>query len=71
MAPHIIHMAQSLHLKVIAEGIEHEAQAALLSSEGVKFGQGWLFAHALSAVQFIELITRGRRLAGRRLDDEA
>lgn len=71
VAPHIIHMAQSLHLKVIAEGIEHEAQAKLLSSEGVKFGQGWLFAHALSAVQFIELITRGRRLAGRRLDDEA
>ncbi|KII30588.1 diguanylate phosphodiesterase [Pseudomonas fluorescens] len=71
VAPHIIHMAQSLHLKVIAEGIEHESQAALLSSEGVKFGQGWLFAHALSAVQFIELITRGRRLAKRRLDDEA
>ena len=64
-------MAQALDLKVIAEGIEFESQAALLSSEGVKFGQGWLFAHALSAVQFIELITRGRRLAGRRIDDEA
>ncbi|PCR93605.1 cyclic diguanylate phosphodiesterase [Pseudomonas sp. FW215-R2] len=71
VAPHIIHMAQALDLKVIAEGIEYESQAALLSSEGVKFGQGWLFAHALSAVQFIELITRGRRLAGRRMDDEA
>ncbi|MFJ2537124.1 MULTISPECIES: EAL domain-containing protein [unclassified Pseudomonas] len=71
VAPHIIHMAQALDLKVIAEGIELESQAELLSSEGVKFGQGWLFAHALSAVQFIELITRGRRLAGRRMDDEA
>jgi sensor c-di-GMP phosphodiesterase-like protein len=71
VAPHIIHMAQALQLKVIAEGIEYEAQAAFLSSEGVKFGQGWLFAHALSAVQFIELITRGRRLSARRLDDEA
>jgi sensor c-di-GMP phosphodiesterase-like protein len=71
VAPHIIRMAQALQLKVIAEGIEHEAQAVFLSSEGVKFGQGWLFAHALSAVQFIELITRGRRLATRRLDDEA
>ncbi|RON18564.1 EAL domain-containing protein [Pseudomonas frederiksbergensis] len=71
VAPHIIRMAQALQLKVIAEGIEHEAQAVLLSSEGVKFGQGWLFAHALSAVQFIELITRGRRLTTRRLDDEA
>lgn len=71
VAPHIIHMAQALDLKVIAEGIELESQARLLSSEGVKFGQGWLFAHALSAVQFIELITRGRRLAARRMDDEA
>lgn len=71
VAPHIIRMAQALQLKVIAEGIEHEAQVVFLSSEGVKFGQGWLFAHALSAVQFIELITRGRRLSTRRLDDEA
>lgn len=70
VAPHIIRMAQALQLKVIAEGIEHEAQAEFLSSEGVKFGQGWLFAHPLSAVQFIELITRGRRQATRRLDDE-
>ncbi|MGE8099189.1 EAL domain-containing protein [Pseudomonas fluorescens] len=71
VAPHIIRMAHALQLKVIAEGIEHEAQAALLSSEGVNYGQGWLFAHALTAAQFIELITRGRRLASRRLDDEA
>lgn len=71
VAPHIIRMAQALQLKVIAEGIEHESQAVFLSSEGVKFGQGWLFAHALSAVQFIELITRGRRQATRRLNDDA
>lgn len=71
VAPHIIRMAHALELKVIAEGIEYESQASLLSSEGVNFGQGWLFAHALSAVQFTELITRGRRMAPRRLDDEA
>lgn len=70
VAPHIIRMAHALELKVIAEGIEFEAQASLLSSEGVNYGQGWLFAHALSAVQFIELITRGRRLATRRMDDD-
>jgi sensor c-di-GMP phosphodiesterase-like protein len=69
VAPHIIRMAHALELKVIAEGIEFEAQASLLSSEGVNYGQGWLFAHALSAVQFIELITCGRRLTTRRLDD--
>lgn len=71
VAPHIIRMAHALHLRVIAEGIESEHQALLLSSEGVNYGQGWLFAQALTAVQFVELITRGRRLASRRLDDEA
>ncbi|BAQ71788.1 MULTISPECIES: EAL domain-containing protein [Pseudomonas] len=71
VAPHIIRMAHALKLKVIAEGIEFEDQASLLNSEGVSYGQGWLFAHALSALQFTELITRGRRLVPRRLDDEA
>nr|BFD38809.1 EAL domain-containing protein [Pseudomonas sp. FFPRI_1] len=71
VAPHIIRMAHALKLKVIAEGIEFEDQALLLSSEGVSYGQGWLFAHALSALQFTEMITRGRRLVARRLDDEA
>lgn len=71
VAPHIIRMAHALELKVIAEGIEHEAQAMYLSSEGVNYGQGWLFAHALTAMQLIELVTRGRRMATRRIDDEA
>lgn len=71
VAPHIIRMAHALQLRVIAEGIEYEDQALLLNSEGVNYGQGWLFAHPLSARQFVELITRGRRLAPRRIDDEA
>jgi sensor c-di-GMP phosphodiesterase-like protein len=72
VAPHIIRMAHSLQLKVIAEGIESEAQALLLNSEGVNYGQGWLFAQALNSRQFSELITRGRRKkAGRRVEDEA
>ncbi|WP_437180046.1 EAL domain-containing protein [Pseudomonas maumuensis] len=70
VAPHIIRMAHDLHLRVIAEGIECEDQAVLLNSEGVHYGQGWLFAHPLNARQFAELITRGRRVAGRRIDDE-
>jgi len=71
VAPHIIRMAHALQLRVIAEGIEHEDQAQLLNSEGVNYGQGWLFAHPLSARQFAELITRGRRRGVRRIDDEA
>ncbi|WP_449430382.1 EAL domain-containing protein [Pseudomonas putida] len=61
VAPHIIRMAHDLHLRVIAEGIECEDQAVLLNSEGVNYGQGWLFAHPLNARQFAELITRGRQ----------
>ena len=71
VAPHIIRMAHALRLRVIAEGIEYEDQARLLNSEGVNYGQGWLFAHPLNARQFAELITRGRRLGPRRIDDEA
>jgi sensor c-di-GMP phosphodiesterase-like protein len=72
VAPHIIRMAHALDLKVIAEGIESEAQAILLGSEGVNYGQGWLFAQALNSRQFSELVTRGRRKKiGRRVEDEA
>lgn len=72
VAPHIIRMAHALQLRVIAEGIEFEAQAMLLKSEGVRYGQGWLFARPLSASQFRELVTGGRRRQrGRRTDDVA
>ena len=70
VAPHIIRMAHALQLRVIAEGVEFEDQAELLNSEGVIYGQGWLFAHPLNAAHFVELVTRGRRMASRRLDDE-
>ena len=52
VAPHIIQMARSLGLKVIAEGIEHEEQARLLLELGAHVGQGWLFAKALDAASF-------------------
>ncbi|WP_268798637.1 EAL domain-containing protein [Pseudomonas huanghezhanensis] len=71
VAPHIIRMAHALQLRVIAEGIEFESQALMLKSEGVIYGQGWLFARPLTARKFTELITGGRRSAGRRTDDVA
>lgn len=52
VAPHIIQMARELGLKVIAEGIEREEQARLLTALGAHIGQGWLFAKALDAASF-------------------
>lgn len=46
VALHIIHMAESLGLTVIGEGIETETQARFLRGYGVQFGQGWLYSRA-------------------------
>nr|WP_318383479.1 biofilm formation regulator HmsP [uncultured Enterobacter sp.] len=48
MVSAIIHMARSLELDIIAEGVETEAQRAWLESAGVKLAQGFLFARAMA-----------------------
>ena len=50
---HIIAMAQTLKLAIIAEGIETAQQADYLRARGVEYGQGWLFSKALPPGQFI------------------
>lgn len=50
---HIIAMAHSLHLAIVAEGIETPEQAAYLHALGVDYGQGWLFSKPLCADDFL------------------
>lgn len=52
IAEHIIEMAQSLRLKIIAEGVETAEQVTWLLKRGVQFCQGWYFARALPPQEF-------------------
>ncbi|WP_377161266.1 EAL domain-containing protein [Roseateles sp. UC29_93] len=45
----IVGLADALGKQTLAEGVEEEAQAALLEELGVQVAQGWLFAKALPA----------------------
>ncbi|MGW7088428.1 aminotransferase class I/II-fold pyridoxal phosphate-dependent enzyme [Streptomyces sp. NPDC054871] len=56
----IVHLADTMGLQVIAEGIEESAQRDLLAGMGCGFGQGYLFARPLTAEQGQRLL-RGRR----------
>jgi hypothetical protein len=44
--------------KVIAEGVESEAQRVLAASEGCAFYQGFLRAQPMGAAEFLELASR-------------
>lgn len=51
----IVAMAEALGLKVLAEGVETEAQRDLLRSEGCEYYQGFLRAQPMTADDFLAL----------------
>ena len=55
----IITLAGSLGIKVIAEGVENEAQLAFLNACGCQYAQGFLFGRPLTAPQLLKLATTG------------
>ena len=50
---HIIEMAQSLRLKIVAEGVESADQMNWLLKRGVQYCQGWYFAKGLPTQEFV------------------
>ena len=53
-----IAMSRDLNLKVVAEGVETEAEAAMLNEFGCDLAQGFLYADALNADEFVEFVGR-------------
>jgi EAL domain-containing protein (putative c-di-GMP-specific phosphodiesterase class I) len=56
----IISLAHSLHLKVIAEGVETPEQLALLSDLGCDQYQGFYFSPAVAADKFVALVRQSQ-----------
>ncbi|HEX2699543.1 MAG TPA: bifunctional diguanylate cyclase/phosphodiesterase [Acidimicrobiales bacterium] len=55
----IVSLARSLDLGIVAEGIEHETQAARLEQLGCDLGQGFLYSRPVPAAGIDGIIGRG------------
>ncbi len=60
----IIQIGHSMNLKVVAEGIETQAQMKFLKSHGCDFGQGYLFCHPRPAGDLLSVLREEEDIAG-------
>ena len=67
----IISLAHSLHLKVIAEGVETPEQLALLTELGCDQYQGFYFSSAVLPARFAELVRNSAAINRTLTEDEA
>jgi EAL domain-containing protein (putative c-di-GMP-specific phosphodiesterase class I) len=58
----LITISETLHLKTIAEGIENQAQTAVLQDFGCELGQGFHFAMPLTSIEMGEFLQRSRSM---------
>jgi diguanylate cyclase (GGDEF)-like protein/PAS domain S-box-containing protein len=57
MVEAIIALGHSLHMDVVAEGVETEEQLTFISAQGCDLAQGYFFSPPLSAQRFREFVT--------------
>ncbi|HSY07639.1 MAG TPA: EAL domain-containing protein [Steroidobacteraceae bacterium] len=57
----VISMGKSLHMRVVAEGIETQGQLEFLQKHSCPFGQGYLFSPPLGAWEFAQLLGHSKR----------
>lgn len=59
----VIGLGQSLDITVVAEGVETEAEAAILRGLGCPLGQGWLYGKGVRAAEAQDAYTRLSEMA--------
>jgi diguanylate cyclase (GGDEF)-like protein/PAS domain S-box-containing protein len=59
----VISLGHSLNLKVIAEGVETDAQLAYLRRHGCDKMQGYLFSRPVPAMEFAQMLREGKSMA--------
>jgi EAL domain-containing protein (putative c-di-GMP-specific phosphodiesterase class I) len=59
----VIGLGKSLHMRVVAEGVETREQLAMLQEYGCPQGQGYYFSRPMPAVEFGHLLKHGEQAA--------